>query len=61
MAPAGASFYTGAAFPTFRHNLFVAALRGEHLLRVWLDPSNAVEWREPNVCSKERSGAFATW
>jgi glucose/arabinose dehydrogenase len=40
IAPSGASFYTGTTIPAFRFNLFVAALRGQHLLRVRLDPAD---------------------
>jgi len=40
IAPSGASFYTGSVFPTFRHNFFVGALGGLHLLRVRLDPAD---------------------
>jgi glucose/arabinose dehydrogenase len=40
VAPSGASFYTGTALAGFRHDLFVATLRGQHVLRVRLDPSN---------------------
>lgn len=40
VAPSGASFYRGAAFPAFRNDLFVATLRGEALLRVRLDAAN---------------------
>jgi len=40
VAPSGASFYTGTAIAGFRGDLFVATLRGEHLLRVRLDPAN---------------------
>jgi glucose/arabinose dehydrogenase len=40
VAPSGASFYRGAAFPSFRNDLFVATLRGQALLRVRLDPAN---------------------
>ena len=38
--PSGAAFYTGAALPGFRHDLFLAALDGAHLLRVRLDPAD---------------------
>jgi glucose/arabinose dehydrogenase len=41
IAPSGASFYRGAAFPAFRNNFFFATLRGGHLHRVRFDPSNA--------------------
>jgi glucose/arabinose dehydrogenase len=40
VAPSGASFYTGAAFPAFRNNLFVGALRGLHIQRIRIDVSN---------------------
>jgi glucose/arabinose dehydrogenase len=40
VAPSGASFYRGTAFPAFRNDLFVATLRGQALLRVRLDPAN---------------------
>jgi glucose/arabinose dehydrogenase len=37
IAPSGASFYRGSAFPRFANNLFVATLRGQHLLRLTLN------------------------
>jgi aldose sugar dehydrogenase len=37
VAPSGASFYRGQVFVPFRNNLFVATLRGSHLLRLRLD------------------------
>jgi glucose/arabinose dehydrogenase len=40
IAPSGASFYTGTAFPTFRNNLFFATLRGQHIHRIRLDPGD---------------------
>jgi len=40
VAPSGASFYRGTAFPAFRNDLFVGTLRGQALLRVRLDPAN---------------------
>ena len=39
-APAGASFYTGAAIAEFRNDLFVAALGGAHLLRIRFNPAD---------------------
>ena len=39
IAPSGASFYRGTQFPGFANNLFVATLRGTHLLRLRLDPA----------------------
>jgi glucose/arabinose dehydrogenase len=49
VAPSGASFYTGTAIAGFRHDLFVATLRGQHVLRVRLDPSNP-----PRISGTER-------
>ena len=40
IAPSGLSFYSGAAIPAFRNNLFFATLRGTHLHRVRLDPND---------------------
>lgn len=37
IAPAGAAFYRGNRIPQFTNNLFIATLRGTHLLRVTLD------------------------
>ncbi|HLG60005.1 MAG TPA: PQQ-dependent sugar dehydrogenase [Vicinamibacterales bacterium] len=48
IAPSGASFYRGQRFPQFANNLFVATLRGTHLLRLTVDPSTR------RVVSQER-------
>jgi glucose/arabinose dehydrogenase len=40
IAPSGASFYRGQRFPQFAGNLFVATLRGTHLLRLTVDTSS---------------------
>ena len=40
IAPSGASFYTGQPLARFSNNLFVATLRGTHLLRLVLDPAS---------------------
>jgi glucose/arabinose dehydrogenase len=37
IAPSGAAFYRGPHFPQFANNLFVAALRGTHLLRLTIN------------------------
>jgi aldose sugar dehydrogenase len=37
IAPSGASFYRGSRFPAFANNLFVATLRGTHILRLRID------------------------
>jgi glucose/arabinose dehydrogenase len=40
VAPSGASFYRGSRFPGFANNLFVATLRGLHIIRFRIDPSS---------------------
>ena len=40
IAPSGASFYRGQRFPQFAGNLFVATLRGTHLLRLTVDTAS---------------------
>jgi glucose/arabinose dehydrogenase len=42
IAPSGASFYRGSRFPGFAGNLFVATLRGMHLLRLTIDGQRVV-------------------
>ena len=37
IAPSGSAFYRGSRIPQFENNLFIATLRGTHLLRVTLD------------------------
>jgi aldose sugar dehydrogenase len=37
IAPSGAAFYRGNRIPQFTNNLFVATLRGTHLLRLTID------------------------
>ena len=37
IAPSGVAFYRGQLFPQFANNLFVATLRGTHLLRLTVD------------------------
>jgi aldose sugar dehydrogenase len=46
IAPAGIAFYTGARFPAWRGDLFVAALAGKALVRLTLD-GNRVTGEEP--------------
>jgi glucose/arabinose dehydrogenase len=48
IAPSGESFYRGSRFPAFVNNLFVATLRGTHLLRLRVDAGTA------RVLSQER-------
>ena len=40
IAPSGASFYRGDRFPAFADNLFVATLRGSHILRLRIDSAS---------------------
>ena len=40
VAPSGLSFYSGTRISQFRANIFFAALRGEHIHRVRLDPQD---------------------
>ncbi len=40
VAPSGASFYRGQAFPAFANDFFVATLRGLHILRLRIDPAS---------------------
>jgi aldose sugar dehydrogenase len=42
IAPSGASFYRGSRFPAFSGNLFVATLRGSHLLRLRIEARRIV-------------------
>ena len=49
IAPSGASFYRGSRFPAFANNLFVATLRGVHILRLRVDAGPP-----PRVVSQER-------
>lgn len=42
IAPSGMAFYTGEAFPRWRGNLFVGALRGQLLSRLELDGERVV-------------------
>lgn len=49
VAPSGTSFYRGTRFPAFANNLFVATLRGEHILRLRVDAGPP-----PRVVAQER-------
>ncbi len=42
IAPSGAAFYDGAAFPAWKGSLFVGALAGRHLARLTLDGEKVV-------------------
>ncbi|MEE9141879.1 MAG: PQQ-dependent sugar dehydrogenase, partial [Gammaproteobacteria bacterium] len=43
IAPSGIVFYTGAAFPDWENNLFVAALAGRHLRRLEVENHRVTE------------------
>ena len=51
IAPSGATFYTGSAFPEWRGQLFVGSLRPGALVRLKLDGGRVVEEARylPNV------------
>lgn len=51
IAPAGAMFYRGSAFPEFRDNFFFAALKGESIIRVVLEGGRVV--RQERLLEKE--------
>lgn len=42
IAPSGIEFYTGSKLPGWKGDLFVATLRGQHLLRLRIDASGAL-------------------
>jgi glucose/arabinose dehydrogenase len=42
IAPAGAMFYRGSAFPSFHTNFFFACLKGKRIIRVVLDGRRVV-------------------
>jgi len=48
IAPSGSAFYRGSRIPQFENNLFIATLRGTHLLRVTLDSTGQ------RIASQER-------
>jgi aldose sugar dehydrogenase len=39
VAPSGMAFYTGGLIPEWENNLFVATLRGSHIIRLVIDNS----------------------
>lgn len=42
IAPSGCAFYTGTAIPEWKNNLFVAALAGQHLVRLVIENNKVV-------------------
>ena len=61
IAPSGASFARGRAVPLFENNLFVATLRGLHLLRLRLDPAASGRIVAQERLLDSATGASATW
>jgi glucose/arabinose dehydrogenase len=42
ISPGGIAFYTGNDMPEWKHNLFVASLSGQHIIRLVLDGEKVV-------------------
>jgi aldose sugar dehydrogenase len=42
ISPGGITFYTGTEIPEWQHNLFVASLSGQHLIRLVLDGNKVI-------------------
>ena len=53
IAPSGAQFYTGSAFPQWRNNLFIGALREKRLVRLVID-GNRVTGEEHLLVDRDR-------
>jgi len=53
IAPSGAEFYTGAAFPAWRGNLFIGALREKRLVRLVIE-NNKVTGEEHLLIDREK-------
>jgi glucose/arabinose dehydrogenase len=47
ISPSSIMFYTGDKFPSWKNNLFVAALNGKQLQRVAFNQPSQAERREP--------------
>lgn len=46
ISPSGIAFYTGEAFPGWKHNLFVATLSGQHLRRLVIENGKVLKQEE---------------
>ena len=53
IAPSGAQFYTGSAFPAWRNNLFIGALREKRLVRLVIE-GNRVTGEEHLLADRDR-------
>lgn len=54
ISPSGITFYTGAAFPQWRNDLFIGTLSGQHLRRLKFKDGKVVEQEELLKSQKER-------
>jgi glucose/arabinose dehydrogenase len=54
IAPSGAQFYTGDAFPAWRNSLFVGALREKRLVRLVIGADNRVKGEEHLLTDRDR-------
>lgn len=52
VAPSGMAFYTGDLLPNWRHDLFVATLKGQSLLRVRLSATSQIVETEKLLAGK---------
>ena len=52
IAPSGIIFYTGSKIPQWKNQLFVATLRGQHLLRLKISLDGKIEEQEKLLLSK---------
>jgi len=54
IAPSGMMFYTGAAFPEWKGNLFIGAMAGQHLVRLVLNGERVVAEEQLLTADKQR-------
>jgi aldose sugar dehydrogenase len=54
IAPSGAQFYTGTAFPQWRNNLFIGGLGGQRLVRLTIGNNNRVTSEEHLLVDRAR-------
>lgn len=53
VSPSGITFYTGDAIPEWKNNLFLAALSGQHIVRLVIDAKNKVIGEERIMADKK--------
>ena len=54
IAPSGAEWYTGNAFPAWRNSLFIGGLAGMRLVRLVIDDNNRVTGEEHLLVDRQR-------